>query len=41
MSIRLPPDLLRFVDLQAASAFQTRSQYLTALVAKAYQQAQR
>lgn len=37
ISVRLPAELIRFVDIQAAATFQTRSQYLVSLVADAYQ----
>lgn len=39
ISVRLPTELIRFVDIQAAATFQTRSQYLVSLVADAYQAA--
>lgn len=39
ISLRLPTELLSFVDTQASAAFQTRSQFIVALVAKEYQAA--
>lgn len=36
LNLRLPEELLAFVDRQAATHFQTRNEYLTALVVAAF-----
>jgi metal-responsive CopG/Arc/MetJ family transcriptional regulator len=38
ISLRLAPELLRFLDEQAAATFQNRSQVIQGLIAQAYQQ---
>jgi hypothetical protein len=36
ISLRLPPELIRFADAQASQRFQTRNDYLQGLLAAAY-----